>query len=699
MNADQQNTTQDAPTPEATRIAMLERRDRIARVLMDFAPDIIYQLDETGAIEFINHAVTALGWTPEELIGRNILDLIDLPAGQSDALKRVMTQRTGDRATRNLRLRLKAKEGNSKPFDIRDVCFSVSARGVWNVSDEEISRPTKAFLGTLGIARNVTTQVETEEALKTAYRDVQQKVEEKTRDLLEANEALQASTSRIQLLFDNAADAIFIHNIAGHFLEVNQTALDRLGYTRAELLSMSPYDIDSETFQPRVHERIQEMVAKGTMIFETEHATKDGRIIPVECSSRIIDYNDDTAVLTIARDISEKRATHKKQEQLERDLLHAQKMDAIGSVAGCVAHDINNRLTVVTGYLEIMLENDSLPENMRHDLLEIRKAADRSVALNRQLLTFARKQESVPIVLDPTEVLGSLRNFLRGLLPENIQLVAGPFPHGILIKADQGQLEQVIVNLVVNARDAMRDGGTVKIDVSRLAVATPRCIGVTNPPAGTYVRLSVADDGTGISDDLKQRVFEPFFTTKPKGEGTGLGLSVVYGIVRQHGGWVDVANATSGRGTVFHVYLPAHAAERTAADDRTEDRPDLSGAGERILLVEDEEQLLNCSAKILSLNGYKVLPARTAMEALKQFSSYGGDFHLVISDVVLPDLPAEDLLERLRLLNPALPVVFTSGYASDRSPAVRRIEADYPFLPKPFDTKDLLTMIRKTLKP
>ncbi len=394
------------------------------------------------------------------------------------------------------------------------------------------------------------------------------------------------------------------------------------------------------------------------------------------------------------------------QKRLEVQFAQSQKMQAIGQLAGGVAHDFNNLLTAMIGFCDLLLQRHKPGDQSFNDIMQIKQNGNRAANLVRQLLAFSRQQTLQPKVLNLVDVLSELTNLLRRLIGAQIKLDVIHSRDVGLVKVDQGQLEQVIINLVVNARDAMLQGGSVTVRTRSLKQDRPMLRGQDEMPPGEYVAIEVVDTGIGIPKENLQRIFEPFFSTKEVGSGTGLGLSTVYGIVRQTGGFVGV-DSTPGKGSTFTVYLPVHhqdakeaaAAARIAAEEAREDKPgpDLTGAG-TVLLVEDEDAVRVFSARALRNKGYNVLEARSGEEALTLLDKEGGDkIDLTVTDVVMPQMDGPTLYKHIRERWPKMKVVFVSGYTEDRLREQFTSGETIYFLPKPFTLKQLAGKVKDVL--
>ena len=401
------------------------------------------------------------------------------------------------------------------------------------------------------------------------------------------------------------------------------------------------------------------------------------------------------AVIAYAIDTTEQRA-------LEMQIAQSQKMQAVGQLAGGIAHDFNNMLTAIIGFSDFLLMNHRPTDPAFQDIMNIKQNANRAAGLVRQLLAFSRQQTLRPQVLQLADVLSELSILLGRLLGENIELKLEPGRDLWPVKADLHQFEQVIVNLAVNARDAMPDGGKLVIRTANIDEATSRELGQRHIPASEYVLIEVSDTGTGMSDEVMQKIFEPFFSTKEIGRGTGLGLSTVYGIVKQTGGYI-FAESEENKGTTMRVYLPrytesAHEVEQAKIIERRVEKPkDLTGRG-TVLLVEDEDAVRSFAARALGQRGYNVLEATTGAEALEVFANHKGEVDLVVSDVIMPEMDGPTLMQKLRRERPDLKIIFISGYAEDAFRKHLAENEDFMFLQKPFDLKELAAAVKAALQ-
>ena len=501
--------------------------------------------------------------------------------------------------------------------------------------------------------------------------------------------ALRESESRHRLLFERNPLPMLLYDVETlAILAVNDAAVAHYGWSREEWLAMSLPDLRPPEEIPDLHASRAAPGSGPNRVGPHRHVRRDGSTITVEVVSDDARVGDRRARLVLVHDISERHA-------LEAQLRQSQKMEAVGQLAGGVAHDFNNLLTVIRVHGELLLDTITPDSPLYEDIEAIQRAAGRASSLTRQLLAFSRKQLLQPRVLDLNAVLSGLEPMLRRLISEDIRLVTRTAPSLGRISADAGQLEQVLVNLAVNARDAMPDGGTLTIETSDVVLdeAFGRRRGVAMA-SGRYVRLAVRDTGTGMDEATRSRVFEPFFTTKEIGRGTGLGLSTVYGIVKQSNGYVWVTSEP-GKGATFEIYLP-HAAG-AAPDERDPAPPAAPPGSETILLVEDEHAVRSLARRILERQGYTVLEARHGAEALRIATERAEPIDLLLTDVVMPEMSGSELARQLAAVRPGIPLLYMSGYTDDVIIRRGALEPGMAFLEKPFTANALVRRVREVL--
>jgi PAS domain S-box-containing protein len=511
--------------------------------------------------------------------------------------------------------------------------------------------------------------------------------EQKVKNSLQAQGAAE---TKFRSLVENTLVGICIIQ-DDRYQYVNPTLAKMFGYTPEEMLLMPTIQaINAGPGGIPVVENMRKRLAGDppAPLVRWAGLTKEGQPIDVESTGSIIDYNGRPAILGSARDLSDSR-------RLEEQLRQAQKMEAVGRLAGGVAHDFNNVLMVITGYSELLLSGLREGTKMRPEVEEILKAAQRGAQLTRQLLAYSRRQMLQSVVLDLNAVINDLIAMLQRVLGENIVLALEPGKGSYWVKADPGNLEQVIMNLAVNARDAMElAGGRLTIRLQNKVLDEEQSQGIADGYPGSFVCLSVADTGAGMEPEILKNIFEPFFSTKEIGRGTGLGLAVVYGIVKQHEGFIQVLSQPD-QGTVFHIYLPA---VQGAEAPRPLSRPEiLPGQGECFLVVEDDEQLRDLVWQAARDFGYHALKASNAKEAGQLFAQEKERIAMVFSDVVLPDQSGLRLLEGLRAVKPDVKVLLTSGYADYRSQWPEIQAKGYSFLQKPYSIAELMITIRNMI--
>jgi signal transduction histidine kinase len=422
----------------------------------------------------------------------------------------------------------------------------------------------------------------------------------------------------------------------------------------------------------------------------------DGTNKIVLASASLISNNATDDHLVVLYDITAQKQAEAAQAKLEAQLYQAQKMESIGRLAGGVAHDFNNMLGVILGHTELALDeiDPSLPIHV--DLAEIWKAAQRSANLTRQLLAFARKQAAAPKILDLNETVSGTLTMLDRMIGENIDLVWAPAIDLWSVKIDPTQIDQILANLCVNARDAIANVGQITIETGNRMFDAAYCAEHTDCIPGDYVLLSVRDNGCGMSQDVQDHLFEPFFTTKPLGQGTGLGLATVYGIVKQNNGFIHVASEL-GQGTTFRIYIPRYSATGSAAAD-TDVARTTPGGGETILLVEDEPAILKLGSTMLTRLGYHVITAGAPSMAIQIAETYAGEIHLLMTDVVMPEMNGRNLAAHLLARHPRLKRLFMSGYTDEIIAHHGVLEEGVFFIQKPFSLKDLAAKVREVIE-
>ena len=519
-----------------------------------------------------------------------------------------------------------------------------------------------------------------------------------------AEEESKTANERMKAIFGAIKEPIVIHPCSpkhAHdtFSDVNDIACMRYGYTRDEFLRLSVRDIlrQDPNQKSQAIERLKKIIARGHMVFETVHVTKSGEEFPVEVSASVMDLAGEKSILAVIRDITDRQAALEEKSRLESHLLQAQKTEAVGRLAGGVAHDFNNMLSVILGYCDLAMFQVTLDHPLHRNLVEIRKAAKHSADLTQQLLAFARQQAIMPKVLEPNEAIGGLIGMLRRLIGEEIILEWHPAVEAWPIKLDPSQINQILANLCINARDAIAGDGQIRIGIENVTLDERGCADIANAYPGDFVVLSVADNGQGMEKETLDFIFEPFFTTKGQGEGTGLGLATVYGIVKQNKGFITVASEP-GRGTTFKNYLPRFCGANLMASGSGPSSPaEVAGGRETILLVEDERAILEVVTEILHRQGYRVLAAATPAKAIS-LATRSKTIHLLMTDIIMPGMNGRKLARQLQKIHPGLRCLFMSGYTADVI-ATHEIEQDgMIFLQKPFQQDDLLATLRNIFR-
>lgn len=526
------------------------------------------------------------------------------------------------------------------------------------------------------------------------------KLEKKVCDLEKAKQKIQASLQQMSAILNNIPDIAWLKDTESRFIAVNSPFGEACGHKPQDLVGKTDPDIwpqdladlyrrdDREVMTTRQQKRVEERLVGP-----------DGKESWIETiKTPVFDLDGNVIGTTgIARDITERKQIEEEKALLEAQLRQSQKMEAIGQLAGGVAHDFNNILSAIVGYSSLAMTNMKSGDPNRHYIEQILESANRATILTQSLLAFGRKQPINLKRIDLNEMVRNFEKFLVRLLRENIELAVNIAEEALPVIADRGQIEQVLMNLLTNARDAMPNGGRVVIGTRPLEIDSEfvKFHGFGEP--GHYAVLTVTDTGTGIPDEIRRKIFDPFFTTKEQGKGTGLGLSMVYGIVVKHQGYIDVYS-DQGRGTTFKIYLPlAHAADLHEEEKTEELLPPLRGGSETILISEDDAALRDLAVTMLRHYGYTVIEAADGIDAVARFVENRDRIRLVILDAIMPKLGGKDAWMEMRALNPDIKVIFISGYAEDMFAKAGVPQEGAVFLQKPIPPSALVRKIREML--
>jgi PAS domain S-box-containing protein len=512
-----------------------------------------------------------------------------------------------------------------------------------------------------------------------------------------AEETLWETTDTLSAIIQASPMGIAILDVEGNVTLWNPAAERIFGWKKEEVLGRPLPAVPPDKREE--HRALRERVLRDEAFtgMEVIHRKQDGS--PIHISLSTAPLRDAAGrvcgIMSLMADITERKRTEEELRKAEEQLRQVQKMDSIGQLAGGIAHDFNNLLTVITGYSDLLLQGLKADDPHRASIEQIRSAGERATALTRQLLAFSRRQVLEPKVLDLNAVVANVEKMLRRLIGEDISYVSVLSPGLGRVKADPGQIEQVILNLIVNARDAMPQGGKLTVETANVELDDTYVRKHVGAKPGPHVLLAVSDTGHGMDAETQKRVFEPFFTTKEKGKGTGLGLSTVYGIVKQSGGSVWVYSEI-GKGTTFKVYLP-RIEEGVDARSSGAVQVDPVRGSETILLVEDDESVRELVRSFLQAGGYAVLTVRDTDAALQICEQRQSPIRLLITDVVMPGMSGRDLAERLTAVNPSTKVLYMSGYTDDAVVRHGVLEPGITFLQKPFSADALLRKVREVL--
>lgn len=501
-------------------------------------------------------------------------------------------------------------------------------------------------------------------------------------------DSLREEEEKYRLLFENNPTPMWVYDLESlAFLTVNNAAVTRYGYSRGEFLAMTIKDIRPQEDVPRLLENVSRVTSGLDMAGVWRHRRKDGSIISVEITSHTIDFEGRKAEVVLAHDVTEKL-------RLEEQLRQSQKMEAIGVLAGGIAHDFNNILTAVIGYANLLQMKLGKDDALRAFVDQILSSSERAVGLTQSLLAFSRKQIITPMAVDLCDIIREVEALLARVIGEDIELRIVLPDEKLVVMADVGQIEQVLVNLATNARDSMPDGGALGIEAQKTTLDEAFVARYAHARPGRYVHVSVSDTGTGMGDDVRERIFEPFFTTKEVGKGTGLGLAIVYGIINQHGGLIDVRTTPDG-GTTFDLYLPLTGGKAQVRE--AGDAPAPKGGNETVLVAEDDPEVMGLVRSVLEEFGYRVITATDGADALRQFKAQADAIQLLIFDVVMPKKNGKEVYDEIKRTKRGIKALFMSGYTSSVLERKGISEEGINFIKKPLVPRELLQKVRAAL--
>ncbi|MDQ1330600.1 MAG: hypothetical protein QG578_864, partial [Thermodesulfobacteriota bacterium] len=518
-------------------------------------------------------------------------------------------------------------------------------------------------------------------------------------DRKRSENALRESEKKYRLVLEANPDPMIVYDIMGNVIYLNPAFAGLFGWSLEERIGKKMDDFVPDENWPETRMMIDMMIAgKNFSGIETRRLTRDGRIIPVSISGSCYRNQEgyiEAGVINL-RDITEIRRAEAEKKKLEEQYRQAQKMEAIGQLAGGVAHDFNNMLNIILGYAQMALIKIEKSGQINAELQEIMGAARRSADLVKQLLAFARKQTIAPKELDLNVTIEGMLNMLRKLIGEDIDLLWMPAENLWPVKMDPVQVDQIMANLAVNARDSISGVGKITIETGNVEFDDSYCIQHDGFIPGQYAMLAVSDNGCGMDKETRDKIYEPFFTTKESGKGTGMGLATVYGIVKQNNGFINVYSEP-GKGTTFKIYMPRCRDEAMVTDEPRLEAGQLNGT-ETVLLVEDDEVLLKMAETMLEEFGYHVLTAGSPGEAIELAGQYAGEIHLLMTDVVMPEMSGRDLQKRFSELRPGAKCLFMSGYTANVIAHHGILDEGVNFLQKPFIMNDLAYKVRIALR-
>ena len=621
--------------------------ERLAKFCLDHASVCALTLNQDGHILYANRrAYESLGYSNEELLGMSVfdIDLMVTPEMWPDAWRRISTEQSV--TVEGLHQR---KDGTIFPVEVTATHLEFEGRRF-----------------SMALIKDITKRKRVLESLRLA-----------------------------KFMFDKASFGIFLTKDGGYIAEVNDHACRYLGYSKEELCRMNILEID-QAHSPQENEQLWFRLQTEEFIhFESVHRNKDGNDVPVAITSNLFEYNDTLYSVSFVQDISDRKEAEKQRLKMEAQMREAQKMESLGTLAGGIAHDFNNILAAILGYAELAQLECPEESSSNHYVSQISQAGSRAKELVQQILAFSRQGRSEKSPLDISRVITEALKLIKATMPANIELHENISPNIAPVFADEIQIHQVVMNLCTNAHHAMKNsGGKLDVDLSAVTIQEPDAKSYPGIIPGNYLKLSITDTGCGIATHAINRIFDPYFTTKPTGEGTGLGLSTVHGIVKDHGGIIKVYSEL-GAGTTFQVFLPAADASLKAAAGQAEQLPTGS---ESILFVDDEKALIDLGRDLLERLGYKVETRASSTDAIEAFRADPQKYDLVISDVTMPKITGEELARQIKEVRPDIPIILCSGFSERIHAQATKDIGINAVLMKPVTYADLAKTVRMVLE-
>ncbi len=648
------------------RLDEKEEQAELFRIVTENMLDLVGLTDMEGNFTFATKTHEMLGYEPGSLIGKNVMDFVhpeDLPRIQEEFGEFVASGQP-----RKVEYRYRCKDGNY-----------IRLETIGNFVKDETGTPRKIVFS----SRDVT-------------------------DDKQAEQKLRESEEKYRRIAENITDVVWTSDLDLNPTFVTPSVRKIMGESPEEHMQRTMAEKHPQVYLDKIYQILAQELEKEndpacdknrSRLIELEQYKPDGSTIWISMNVSAIrdEHGSIVGLQGVTRDITEQKKRELEQEKLQAQLHQAQKMESVGRLAGGVAHDFNNKLSIINGYAEIAIEMLEPDEPLYKEIREIHAAGQQSAAIVRQLLAFARKQTVSPVLLDLNDTISSMLKMLQRLIGENITLEWHPGGSLWPVKIDPSQVDQIMVNLAVNSRDAISEVGHLTIKTKNRVIDEDDCRNNPEAVPGRYVMLAVADDGCGMEKEVQDLLFEPFFTTKEIGKGTGLGLPTIYGIVKQNEGFINVYSQP-GKGSTFTIYLPSREEEKPSSEASKESPEEIPKGSETILLVEDEPTILKMGKKMIRSLGYTVLSAERPETAVQLAAAYDGRIDLLLTDVVMPEMNGRDLALQVAENQPGLKILYMSGYTADVIARHGVLDKEVQFIQKPFSFKDLAVKLRRAIE-